>query len=968
MDRPNIFALPPGVDFAVELVRGMSDRWGDDPTGLARVEMWVNTARMQRRLWQVFDAGPPRLIPKIQLLAELGSIAAPDLPPAVSALQRRLELRQLVARLIAALPGLFPRAAAFDLADNLALLFTEMADEGVSPDALAALDISDHSGHWQRAVKFLNIAAEFAGAPDVAARQRAAAEVLLRRWKSTPPDHPIVIAGSTGSRGPVSMLMHAVAHQPQGAVVLPGFDFHMGQDIWRSLDDSADSEDHPQYRFLRILRRADVDPGQIPRWTDAAPASVPRNRIVSLALRPAPVTDGWMRDGPDLGDVTAPCSDIDLIEAQSPRAEALAIALRLRRAAGDGLRAALITPDRTLARRVTAALDRWGIRPDDSAGEPLTLTPPGRLLRLIAGAFGRRPASDELIVLVNHPLVTLGPDRPSHLRAARDLEMFLRHNAVPFPTADTLETWATDHVDRAAWGAEISALLGELESLSGGPLSDLVAANTQIATRLSGARVWDGDAGESARSAMDELAANSAHGGRLDALEYQSLLALVLARDDVRDAVTPHPAIMIWGTLEARVQAVDLAILGGLNESVWPKTPNPDPWLNRQMRRDAGLLLPERQIGLSAHDFQQAVAADKVVLSRSLRDDDAPSVPARWINRITNLLGGLRGQGGPEALQAMRARGDAWLRLAEAVEHDYTPAPPALRPSPAPPVSVRPRKMSVTRVSTLVRDPYAIYARDILRVQPLGPLRPEPDAALRGTIVHRVLERLIRASIAAPEILTESALMDLADKALASLSDWPAARRLWRAGLAKNAGRLISQELLRRVGATPLSLEPNGRLELDLPQGSGRFALTGAADRIDRTPDGSLIIYDYKTGHVPTQSEQKAFDKQLYLLAIMAEAGAFEHPHPVPSAPVIMAAYLGVGSTLSRVDADLGAEAAGKVRDEFLQLLAAYGMVDQGYTARAAVKYIKHPGDYDHLARYREWDDSDGAVHLVVGR
>ena len=968
MDRPNIFALPPGVDFAAELVRGMSDRWGDGPTDLARVELWVNTARMRRRLWQVFDAGPPRLIPKVRLLAELGTIAAPDLPPAVSALQRRLELRQLVAQLIATLPGLFPRAAAFDLADNLALLFTEMADEGVSPDALAALDISDQSGHWQRAVKFLNIAAEFAGAPDAAARQRAAAEVLLRRWNSTPPDHPIIVAGSTGSRGPVSMLMHAVAHQPQGAVVLPGFDFHMGRDTWRSLDDSAGVEDHPQYRFLRILRRADVDPDQLQRWTNAAPASVPRNRMVSLALRPAPVTDGWMRDGPELGDVTALCSDIDLIEALSPRAEAFAIALRLRRAAGDGLRAALITPDRTLARRVTAALDRWGIRPDYSAGDRLTLTPPGRLLRLIAGAFGRRLASDELIALVNHPLVTLGTDRPSHLRAVRDLEMFLRRGAVPFPTADTLDTWAKDDADRAVWGADISALLGELECLSGGPLSDLVAANTRIATRLSGALVWEGDAGESARRAMDELAASAAHGGRLDAREYHSLLTSVLARDDVRDAVTPHPAIMIWGTLEARVQAVDLAILGGLNEGVWPKAPNPDPWLNRQMRRDAGLLLPERQIGLSAHDFQQAVAADRVVLSRSLRDDEALSVPARWINRITNLLAGLRGQGGPEALLAMRARGDAWLRLAEALEHDYAPTPPALRPSPAPPVSARPRNISVTRVSTLVRDPYAIYARDILRLQPLRPLRPEPDAALRGTIIHRVLERLIRGANASPETLTDKTLMRLADGALAELSDWPSAQRLWRAGLAKNAPAFLGDEHLRQTEATPLALEPRGGLALDLPDGSGPFTLAGAADRIDRTPDGSLIIYDYKTGHVPTSSEQKAFDKQLYLLAIMAEAGAFDRPLPVPPAPVIEAAYLGVGSTLSRVDADLGAETAAKVRDEFLQLLAAYGKVEQGYTARAAVKYIKHPGDYDHLARYREWDDSDSAVHLVLGR
>ena len=60
---------------------------------------------------------------------------------------------------------------------------------------------------------------------------------------------------------------------------------------------------------------------------------------------------------------------------------------------------------------------------------------------------------------------------------------------------------------------------------------------------------------------------------------------------------TPHAQILIWGTLEARVQGADLLILAGLNEGSWPEAPKPDPWLNRALRHRAGLLLPERRIG-----------------------------------------------------------------------------------------------------------------------------------------------------------------------------------------------------------------------------------------------------------------------------------------------------------------------------------------------------------------------------------
>ena len=137
-------------------------------------------------------------------------------------------------------------------------------------------------------------------------------------------------------------------------------------------------------------------------------------------------------NGPKLGDLAAATKDMTLIEAASPRAEALAIALILRKAAEDGRTAALITPDRGLTRQVAAALDRWRILPDDSAGRPLALSAPGRFLRHVAGLFGQRLTAEALLTLLKHPLTATGADRGLHLKLTRDLELTCAEMASPF--------------------------------------------------------------------------------------------------------------------------------------------------------------------------------------------------------------------------------------------------------------------------------------------------------------------------------------------------------------------------------------------------------------------------------------------------------------------------------------------------------------------------------------------------------
>lgn len=975
---PHLFALPAGVDFPQALVEGLIARMeGQPPEAMARVTLYLTTKRMSRRVIAIFAQKGARFLPRIRMVTDLdAAYLASDLPQPIPKLRRKLQLTVLIGRLLDNLPELAPRSAIADLADSLSELMSEMQGEGVDPERLSALDVSNHSEHWARTQQFLSIVAPFftdAEQPDHEGRQRKLAQRLSGIWADNPPPGPVIVAGSTGSRGTTAMFMEAVARLPQGALVLPGYDFDMPHGIWDKLADALTSEDHPQYRFYRLMQMIGCGPDAIQAWTDSRPPSDDRNKVISLALRPAPVTDQWLVEGKLLPDLPPAMQAVTLIEAPTPRHEALAIALVLRQAAEEGRTAALISPDRVLTRQVAAALDRWSIRPDDSAGLPLNQSAPGRLLRHVVRLFGKRLTSDMLLVIMKHPLTASAMDRGQHLQLTRDMELKLRKEGPAFPTGQDLIQWAQthSHPTAVAWATALADALEGMDLIGAAPLAEHLARTRALTERLARGpaaegtgELWLKEAGEAALTFLEGLQAEADHGGTLTPSEFRDLFDSLIQAEEVRDPTLAHPKIMFWGTIEARVQGAELVILAGLNDGTWPSLPPPDPWLNRKMRQEVGLLLPERRIGLAAHDFQQAIGAPEVILSRAERNAEAETVPSRWINRLTNLLDGLPECRGPEALAEMRARGHRWLDLAARLDRPLADPPsdllPARRPAPRPPLRARPDKLSLTRIETLIRDPYAIYADKVLRLRPLDPIRHQPDARDRGNVVHSVLERFVRER---PEGETRDAararLMGITHQVLLDEVPWPASRALWAARMDRAADNFLDFD----EAAQGISLLVENVGSLKLPE-LGGFTLFGTPDRIDRLPDGSLQLIDYKTGSPPTEKEQKSFAKQLHLAALLAEEGGFTKIGPQQVSEIT---YLGLGSSGKITGDDITQDKIAQIKEGFIRLIGAYNQRIQGYSARRAVFTERFPGAYDHLSRFGEWEMTDDPLPVDVG-
>ncbi|MFG1358614.1 double-strand break repair protein AddB [Xanthobacter pseudotagetidis] len=1002
-----VLTLPPSADFLPALAHGLMDGAvvdgfapRGDPLALARATVFLPTRRACRAFADALLAASGRealLLPRIVPLGDVDEDAlafsedAPLLaaPHAMSPTARRIALAALVARWRAALAAGAGQAAVaagpaatFALADALAHLFDDLTTAGIAPERLKALVPREHDPYFELSLDFLRIAraglsAHLAekGMVEPAQRRDALVDAEAGRLQALGADAgPVIAAGSTGSLPATARLLKAISRLPRGAVVLPGLDRMAEDAAFACLARAGDgAPDHPQYGLARLLGfleigRADVIPL-------AAPARPARELLASEALRQAETSDAWARLDARLPPAARAeaMAGVSVVEAQDPREEALAIALLLRDALErPGETAALVTPDRDLARRVAAELERFGVVVDDSAGTPLGETALGRLARLVADAAAADLAPVPLFALLSHPRATLGLDPDAKAEALSALELAVLRGPRPSPGAAGLIA-ALDAFDqgtlhprdpRRRVGAarlapakdlarRLADALAPLLARAGRepqPFADLVAAHRAAVEAVAGPLNPDADdpAETALAAAFVEIADGAADGPDLTLADYADAAVTLLGDTMVRPLARGPERLRILGPLEARLLAFDRMILGGLVEGTWPALPETDPWLSRPMRAELGLDLPERRIGLSAHDFVQGFAAKDVVLTYAAKVAGAQSVPSRFVQRLRTVAGAALWE---EAL----ARGARW-RVAAAALDVAPPVPRLSRPAPAPPLALRPRRLTVTEIETLLRDPYSIYARHVLGLAPLDPLDAAPGGAERGSALHEAVGNFARDF---PRELPPDALARLLDHGRAAfrpLEAFGAEHALWWARFERAAAFLVALERERRPALDRVVAETSGALTLDLP--AGPFELAARADRIELRADGRADILDFKTGTAPTARQAASLSPQLPLEAAMVRKGAFRD---VPAAEVGELAYVELkgGAAGGEVKPVTGRKGAAELADDALAgltgLLAAFDDPAQGYRSLAAPQWRGRFGDYDHLARVREW-------------
>src|SRR5258708_4419895 len=270
----------------------------------------------------------------------------------------------------------------------------------------------------------------------------------------------------------------------------------------------------------------------------------------------------------------------------------------------------------------------------------------------------------------------------------------------------------------------------------------------------------------------------------------------------VRGPESPSTKLHIYGQLEARLPQSDRVILGGLVEGVWPPAPRTDPWLSRPMRHELGLDLPERRIGLSAHDFAQLLGTDDVILSHAAKVGGAPAVASRFLHRLEAVAGEAR-------WQAAKAAGAKYVRFADELDRPDK-VEPIPQPAPTPPRDTRPLKLSVTAIEDWLRDPYTIYAKYILRLAPLDPVDMPLSAADRGSAIHEALGEFTQTFSTTLPDNPALALRAIGRKYFEPLMERPEAKALWWPRFQRIAAWFADWEAVRRGDVSAIDAETRG--------------------------------------------------------------------------------------------------------------------------------------------------------------
>ena len=1040
MTRPRLFTIDPGVPFLRqlagslcqgELIAGFAHH-DDQPLLLSTVTIFVPTRRAARALRSEFVdllARKSAILPTVRTLGENDDDAGfldeeqpalLDLAPPVAASERLLELANLIMAWKRNLPRSVSEfhgdnrliapanpADAVWLARSLAELLDAMETENRPWAALADLVGDDYAQWWQLTLEFLKIATAFwperlaeLGRADPAAHRNAVLLSEAARLAAYPPPGPVIVAGSTGSIPATAQMMRVVAQLAQGAVVLPGLDTGLPDDVWKLVGgDDAERLDpsvctHPQYGLHVLLRSLGVTRADVVGLGRPPDQTGQRNRLVSTALMPADATASWARHGHPADMVGDAFEQVELIEAANEREEAIAIAVAMRLAAAEAgetaapRQVALVTPDRNLARRVSVELQRFGIDANDSGGSFLAHSPQGTLLQLLLqSAFGADTIS-ALAGLMKHPLMRLGRTADAARQAARVMEQVaLRGGTGTVRMSDLVRLFDERLAQRRCnqrhapqWqrrltDADVAAardLAADMQAaftplLEAGDSS--VACWAERSARLleilardetgSLAALWGDEAGEKLADLFASILEDRS-GFACGPAEWMAMVPALFAGELIKPRAGGHPHIFIWGALEARLQHVDTLVLAGLNEGTWPGSVAGDPFLSRAMKATIGLEPPERRIGLAAHDFQMGLGAGHVVLSRAVRAANAPTVASRWLQRLAAVIG-------EQETRRLRARGDRYLAWAARLD-DRPDSPLSSRPQPKPPADKQPRRYSFSEIKTLRRDPYAIYGKRILRLDPPEAFSGDPGPAERGTLYHRILERFIAEHPDPADDGAARRLRAIADAEFSSAALPGHTALVWRMHFDRVADAFVEFETSHQHDITDRKTE--SRASLQIP--AAGITLTGIADRIDLRTDGRADILDYKTGASPSRKQAwTLLDPQLPLEAAALQGGAFADVGPLepaslayvrlkPEKPLKVERIEGrvQGQPQDKSAADLAQESVDRLTD----LVNALSEGRIAFASQVIPESAAHYGhDYDHLARVREWSTADSA-------
>ncbi|MGD9638833.1 MAG: double-strand break repair protein AddB [Alphaproteobacteria bacterium] len=982
MLKHNVYNISLARSFLDALASKILNYVDDNLLALCDITIFLPNRRACRSLAEAFlrlSAGKVILLPKILSLGDIDdddltllSTKEIEIPPAINELEKKLILSKLIKAKFEAKDNPISYDTALSLASELSKLLNEVINEGADLDKINDLIPQEFAEHWQETIDFLSIITTYwqpileeKGCIESAERRQRLIDEQINYWHHNPPQNTVIMAGFSGFQPIISQMMNTVANLDKGLVVFYGLDFLLSDDAYSHIE-----ENHPQYGIKRFLEKlelsrfdvSELDFLDLELKNNGHIFNQSRVKLCSEIMLPAENTKDWLEaDGIDDEAV----SGLNVINFKDHREEALGIALMMRQALETkGKTAALVTPDRNLARSVAAELERWHITLDDSAGKPLTKTPIGIFILLTAEMVIKDFAPKELLSALKHPFSCGGISAPAFRSMVRKLEIAVLRGVCPTNGINGLKTalirFCTEHNksdELSSWLDELSAkaqLFYDLCQKETASFKELLKAHMEFIEELASDdqekgyfKLWRNDDGEAAAEFISSLYEKADLLPTIRPQEYFGIISNLMSPQNVRSKYHSHNRLAILGLMEARLQRYDLMIMGSVNEEIW-STVNTDPFMNRKMRSEIGLPSPDCYLGFMAYDFAANFCAPRVVITRAGKENGSPTTCSRWLLKLSAIIDILELNDVFNANSKSSELLKYYISAIDKPEKIEAIAPPA----PCPPVESRPRKLAVTGIETLMRDPYAIYAKHILKIKALDNIAKEPEAKEFGSLIHEIIADFLAGSSRSLENLLQIG------RSKFDAEQYPASiKSFWWQDFLSIASWLINEENNHQGAIKKSFCEIKGGF--NFAASLAPFELYAIADRINLLTDNTLEIVDYKTGTIPSKKHILAgFSPQLPLEVVIAEQGGFKELQGYLVSDVCFWELKGREKS-KKISKTEVIEQAERAFEGLKALINAFDNPATPYQSRPHPTYAPKYSDYQHLARVKEWASSE---------
>lgn len=750
--------------------------------------------------------------------------------------------------------------------------------------------------------------------------------------------HPVIALGIEAAYGFVRDLLKAIMKTRGGAVILGG-----PEDGELSRRDSEKAH-HPDFHLNRLLESMGCERSTL-SFINSTKEHPRRLLLEGVFQNHTNVTTS----GPLKEEET---KNLFLLESGTLFEEAEAITLMMAEAVVDPLKTvALVTTNQTLTAYVMALLERFGIKADHSKAHAFRSTPLGRLLLLVASFLVSPYSPVTLLSLLKHPYVSLDQGRLSVLALAR----FLENNVM---RTDRMVRGERDLFIKTMPEGE-KALLTKLLNmkergqnlLHGKEPTSLAQALLLLQssleelcfkTTLEGiGSIYDTPEGEKFKGWIASVMVSPLGKTTLEMQHFPSILRELMDAIPVSKAWGYHPRVFILGPLETRLLSFDRVILADFNEGRWPRKSSDAVWMNQRMRQDVGIVSDVIQMSQEADDLRALLSLKEVFITRALRVDGSPSVPSRWLLRLQAFC---------TQKNVQLSSVDHYKEWARLIWHEpLKKVNPLLRPlekpMALPPLGARPKRLTISGLNLLKRNPYAFYVNSILKLNALKPLIHQLDALQFGVRLHQVLADALILEDSGSR-LTHDVLNALGGRIFASYTSSPLWRYFWQHRLNECFDHFLSLD--KNLSYAPQKRFGEVKVTFPFHTDFGDFEIIAKADRLDLiTPHGAVLI-DYKTGRTPTASSiKKGEDIQLALEGVMVNEGAFR----ICDAQVTKGLEYWDLKNGRRVSVEEVDTVIGNAESALIELLEQYYKVGAAYK----INFDHLSDEIRHFSRWEEW-------------